>query len=89
VEVQGDLDFEVFGKIDNKESRLAKMKGNKILVKLGTIGLPEAELRYIVAHEIAHITNKRHTKQFWKTVKLICPDYEESQKSLSMFHVKQ
>jgi predicted metal-dependent hydrolase len=88
VELLGSPDFEISKKIDDKGDRLAKMKGNRITVKLDTVSFPEEVLRYIVAHEMAHITNKRHTIRFWKTVKLICPDYEESQKSLSMFHVK-
>jgi hypothetical protein len=89
LEIHGNPDFEILEKIDNREDRLAKMKGNRILVKLDAVSLPEKVLRYMVAHEIAHITNKRHTKKFWKTVKLICPDFKKSQEYLSTFHVKQ
>ena len=77
VEVFGDLDFEIVDKIDNRRGRIAKLKGNKILVKLSTIGLPKSALKYVIAHEIAHICVKRHTKRFWNTVKLIYPNYEE------------
>lgn len=89
IELLKNPDFEVSEKIDNKEHRLAKMKGNKIIVKLDSVSFPEDVLRYIVAHEMAHITNKRHTQRFWRTVKLICPNYQESQRFLSMFHVNQ
>lgn len=89
MDILGKPDFEISEKIDKKESRLAKMKGNVITVKLDAVGFPEEVLRYVVAHEMAHITNKRHTQRFWKTVKLICPDFQDAKKQLPLFHVKQ
>jgi predicted metal-dependent hydrolase len=89
VELFGDFDFEITENIDNKKTRIAKLKGNKVIVKLDAVTLPESALKYIVAHEIAHTENKRHTKKFWKIVKLICPDFKKSQKLLSTFQVKQ
>ena len=82
VELFGDLDFEVTLSIDRKRQRIAKIKGNTVFVKLGAVSLPENTLRYIVAHEMAHITSKRHTRRFWKTVELIDPDYVEAQRLL-------
>jgi len=60
----------------------AKLKGNKVMVKLNAVALPESALKYIVAHEIGHATSKRHTKTFWKTVALIYPEYKEAQQLL-------
>jgi predicted metal-dependent hydrolase len=85
VDVIGNLDFEIVDKIDKKENRIAKMKGNKILIKKKIIMLPKSVLEYIIAHEIAHIAIKRHTKKFWKTVELICPDYEKAKESLNEY----
>jgi len=85
IEVLGDLDFEIIKKIDNKEQRIAKLKGNRILVKKNAVMLPRLVLEYVVAHEIAHITTKRHTKLFWKTVELMCPNFEEAQELLSKY----
>jgi Zn-dependent peptidase ImmA (M78 family) len=82
IEVFGDLDFEIVEKIDNKKERIAKLKGNKILIKLNALALPKSALRYVIAHEIAHTIAKRHTKKFWKTVELICPDFKEAQELL-------
>jgi len=87
VEVLGDLDFEVVGSIDNKRRRIAKLKGNKILVRLDAVAFPEPALKYIIAHEVAHIFNKRHTKRFWKIVKMIYPDYELGQNLLLNFDI--
>ena len=85
IDIFGDLDFEITENIDNKKQRIAKLKGNKILVKLKVVALPESALEYIIAHETAHITSKQHTKRFWKAVKLICPDYEKAQGLLKEF----
>ena len=63
VEVLGDLDFEVVGSIDNKRRRIAKLKGSKILVRLNAVALPEPALKYIVAHEVAHIYSIRDTQR--------------------------
>ena len=82
VEVLGDLDFEIVGSIDNKRRRIAKLKGNKILVRLNAVALPEPALKYIIAHEIAHIFNKKHTKRFWRMVETIYPEYEVGLKLL-------
>jgi len=80
IEVFGDLDFEVVEKIDNKKQRIAKLKGNKILVKINAAALPKSALKYIIVHEMAHILTKRHTKRFWKTVETIYPNFKIGQK---------
>jgi len=82
IDLLGNLDFEIAKKIDNKKWRIAKLKGNRIILQLDSIALPENILRYIVAHEIAHVENKRHTRKFWKTVELVCPNFRESQQQL-------
>ena len=38
---------------------------------------PEKVVDYIVAHEIAHLENKKHDEKFWNSVKEILPDYRE------------
>lgn len=78
IELFGNLDFEITGNIDNRKQRIAKLKGDRILIKLSTVALPETVLKYIIAHEIAHITVKTHTKRFWKTVELIYPNYQNA-----------
>jgi predicted metal-dependent hydrolase len=83
VELFGDFDFEITENIDNKKTRIAKLKGNKVIIKLNAVALPESALKYIVAHEIGHTTSKRHTGKFWKTVGLIYPDYKKAQKLLN------
>lgn len=79
----GKLDFEIKEKIDNKKQRIAKLKGNKIIIKLNAVTLPEDALKYIIAHELAHTTSKQHTPKFWKTIELIHPNYAEGMEILN------
>jgi predicted metal-dependent hydrolase len=85
IEIFGSLDFEIVEKIDNKKERIAKLKGNKILIKLNAVVLPKSALKYIVVHEIAHAITKRHTKRFWKIVETIYPNYRIGQKLLAKY----
>lgn len=87
VELFGDFDFEIVENIDNNKTRIAKLKGNKVIIKLSAVALPESALKYIIAHEIGHTASKRHTSKFWKTVKLIYPDYRAAQQLLSSTHL--
>lgn len=84
-EIFGDLDFEVVDKIDNKKQRIAKQKGNKILVKLNAVILPKNALRYIIVHEIAYIFVKKYTRKFWKIVKTIYPNFKVEQDALEKY----
>lgn len=80
--IYGNLDFEIKEKVDNKKHRIAKLKGNKIIVKLEAVRLPTSVLKYIVAHELAHTISKQHTPKFWKAVELIYPNYSEAKEHL-------
>jgi predicted metal-dependent hydrolase len=85
IDVFGDLDFEIVEKIDGKKQRVAKLNGNKILVKQAAIALPNSALKYVIAHEIAHTFIKRHTKRFWKTVELMCPNQGRNEQLLRKY----
>lgn len=65
--------------------RIAKLKGNRILVKTHAVILPEETLKYIIAHEIAHTFTKMHTEKFWKIVKKISPNFKEEQKIIQKY----
>jgi predicted metal-dependent hydrolase len=85
VDIFGDLDFKIVDRIGNQDRILAKFRGNKIMVKLNAVKLPKPALKYIVAHEIAHISSKKHSVRFWDTLKTICPDYHIGKKLLADF----
>jgi hypothetical protein len=85
VDVFGTLDFEIVKQIDGMKHRIAKLKGNKILVQADARRLPKSALRYIIAHEIAHTLTKKHTKRFWKILEAIYPTYETGQNLLMKY----
>ena len=85
VELFGNLNFEIVEKIDKKKQRVAKLIGNKILVKLNAIALPKSALKYIIAHEIAHTLTKKHNHKFWKIVKTIYPGFQRGEKLLMRY----
>jgi predicted metal-dependent hydrolase len=37
---------------------------------------PEEVANYVCAHEVAHLIHMNHSREFWKTVELICEDYK-------------
>jgi hypothetical protein len=79
IDLFGYLDFEILEKIDGRKERIAKLKGNRILVKLSAVTPPESALKYVIAHEIAHIFTKRHSKRFWRIVQTIYPSFKEGE----------
>lgn len=76
LEILGNIKFEIKDKIDSKKSKIAKLHHNKITVKLNAISLPKESLKYLMAHEIAHLITKKHNDRFWNVVKTIYPEYE-------------
>ena len=59
IEVYGNLRIVVTS--FNKPSRIAFQKGNTIYVSIKARRYPDFVLRYIIAHELAHIAVKSHT----------------------------
>ena len=77
LEIYGNLKVEV-AEMDD----LAVIKKNKIYINEKASKYPENILKYIVAHELAHLAVKKHTKKFWEILKCIYPEYEEAKKEL-------
>jgi predicted metal-dependent hydrolase len=77
VELFGNLTIDV-ANLDT----LALIKRNKIYLNFETRKYPAYVLRYILAHELAHLAVKRHTRRFWYTVRHIYPDYEKGKREL-------
>jgi predicted metal-dependent hydrolase len=77
IEVYGNLKI-VVANID----KVAFLKGNTIYVNIKARGYPDFVLKYIIAHELAHIAVKRHTWRFWKVVRMVYPEYEKGKEEL-------
>lgn len=43
---------------------------------------PPAVLDYVVVHELCHLTHMNHSKDFWRCVEWILPNYKEQKKWL-------
>jgi len=57
-------------------------KGNLNLNwKLAIAPLPV--FNYVICHEISHLKHFNHSKQFWKEVESICPDYKDLRRWLN------
>jgi hypothetical protein len=80
IEVYGNLKIVVTS--FDRPSRIAFQKGNTIYVSIKARGYPDSVLRYIIAHELAHLAVKRHTWRFWKIVGIIYPEYERGKEEL-------
>lgn len=48
------------------------------------IGAPMRLVDYVVAHELAHLRHKDHTKAYWALLGRIMPDYEERRERLRL-----
>jgi len=84
-EVIEDNGMELYGNLKVKVAdmdTLALLKGNKIYMNVETRRYPKFVLKYIIAHELAHLIVKRHTKKFWEIVKRIYPEYEKGREEL-------
>jgi predicted metal-dependent hydrolase len=75
-ELSRDLDFQVTKQIDGKKQRVAKLKGNRVLVTVNTVSLPRSALKYVIAHEVAHKFTKKHSERFWQVVENLYPQYK-------------
>lgn len=46
---------------------------------------PKEVMDYVVHHEVAHLKHHNHSVRFWKTVELLCPDYERHERWLNKY----
>lgn len=81
-ELSKNLDFRVTKGIDGKKERVAKLKGNRVLVSVDAVKLPKSALKYVVAHEVAHKFTKKHSDRFWQVVENLYPNYENGRSAL-------
>ncbi|HOP81884.1 MAG TPA: M48 family metallopeptidase [Fervidobacterium sp.] len=46
---------------------------------------PVGVIDYVIIHELAHIVEMNHSRNFWKVVDMIMPDYADKRKWLRMY----
>lgn len=55
---------------------------NNININYRIIKAPAFVSNYIIVHELTHLIELNHTKEFWQIVRTACPKYEEARKWL-------
>ena len=54
-----------------------------IRFNLMLVDKPQECVEYVVVHELAHLVHPNHSKEFWKVVEEILPDWKERKKRLN------
>lgn len=54
----------------------------KILLNWRIFLAPTSVVDYILVHELAHLKNMDHSAEFWNTIKMILPNYEDKKEWL-------
>ncbi len=79
---QIDVDYNKI-MIWNQRTRWASCSSKKNLsFNWRLLMAPEKIIDYIVVHELAHLIEKNHTKEFWNIVEKYIPDYEQREEWL-------
>lgn len=47
--------------------------------------LPDTLIKYVVLHEMTHITERKHNRRFWKIISKSYPKYEKQEKDLFLY----
>jgi predicted metal-dependent hydrolase len=55
---------------------------NKLSFNWRIVMAKTSVIDYLVVHELCHMEHKNHSKEYWKAVQVILPDYEEKKKWL-------
>lgn len=58
---------------------------NSISLNTFLVMLPPKIIDYIIVHELAHITHKNHSKEFWALVEKYLPEYKDLRKELKIY----
>lgn len=76
-------------KISSAKTRWGSCSGkNSINLSWRLILAEETVIDYVVVHELAHIKEHNHGKQFWTIIESIFPDYKEREKGLKTLQQK-
>jgi predicted metal-dependent hydrolase len=58
-------------------------RGERLNLHWATMQLPVSLIDYVIVHELAHIREPRHTRDFWAIAQCAIPDYETRKNRLA------
>ena len=65
-------------RVGNQKSRWGSCSSKKgISLNMKLLFLPEYLMRYVIIHELCHLTHMNHSKNFWQHVGQFEPNYKE------------
>lgn len=71
--------------ITGARTRFGSCSGkNGISFSFYLMRFPEEAIDYVVVHELCHIIHHNHSKEFYKEIEKILPDYKERKKLLDL-----
>lgn len=77
-----DISPPVF-KVKHQKRRWGSCSSDNMLrINFQLIMAPPKQLEYVVVHELCHVKEKNHSKNFWRLVGEFMPDYEVHRKCL-------
>lgn len=63
--------------ITNAQKRWGSCSGSNLNFSWRLIMAPLSVIDYVVIHELLHLEEKNHSKNFWTKVRILMPDYEK------------
>lgn len=70
-----------------KSKRWSCSSNKNISLNLSLIHLPEKFLSYVIIHEVCHLLEMNHSKNFWSLVEKLCPDYKNIRKEMKKIKI--
>lgn len=90
-EVQNlDFDFKIHLNIKKVKTYWGTMNIRKNIMTLNKtlIQTPQNTIKYVIIHELCHLIEPNHSRNFWKIVEQKMPDYKKNKDILNMFNPK-
>ena len=75
-------------KLDKYISNGGNYTGN-IILNYRVIMLPPAIIDYVIVHELCHLIHHNHSKEFYKLITQIMPDWKVRKTNLNKYSLKE
>ncbi len=62
-------------------------RSGRLLLNLELVKAPLSCIEYVIAHEMCHLRELNHTKEFYRLLRLVVPDWQERKARLDQFQL--